>query len=84
MKLRYSTIELDVLFARLALRVSFLNYFTFFIICFKEVPDSQTLDDDAILKNLDEKSVRSLNGRLCFIHFSIIYMLKVVVSLMKF
>ncbi|CAI4223647.1 unnamed protein product [Auanema sp. JU1783] len=47
LKLRYSNIELDVLFSRLAL---------------KSIPDDQTLSDDALLKNLDEKSVRSLNG----------------------
>ena len=46
-KLKYSGIELDILFARLPL---------------KEVSDSQTLEDDNLLRNLDEKSVRSLNG----------------------
>uniref|UniRef100_A0A0N4ZLV0 Poly(A) polymerase n=1 Tax=Parastrongyloides trichosuri TaxID=131310 RepID=A0A0N4ZLV0_PARTI len=46
-KLKYKDVELDVLFARLA------N---------KEVPDDQTLDDSSLLKNLDEKCVRSLNG----------------------
>ncbi|MFH4973701.1 hypothetical protein AB6A40_000410 [Gnathostoma spinigerum] len=46
-KLKYRGIELDILFARLALR---------------EVPDDQQLNDDMLLKNLDEKSVRSLNG----------------------
>lgn len=39
--------ELDMLFARLAL---------------KEIPDDQTLDDDMLLRNLDEKCIRSLNG----------------------
>jgi poly(A) polymerase len=46
-KLRYSGIELDILFARLAL---------------KEVTDDQHLSDDNLLRNLDEKSIRSLNG----------------------
>ncbi|KHN80191.1 Poly(A) polymerase alpha [Toxocara canis] len=46
-KLKYRGIELDILFARLALT---------------KVPDDQQLNDDSILKNLDEKSVRSLNG----------------------
>ncbi|KAH7722431.1 poly(A) polymerase gamma-like protein [Aphelenchoides avenae] len=46
-KLRYSGIELDILFSRLAL---------------KEVPDDQQLSDDSLLRNLDEKSIRSLNG----------------------
>ncbi|GMT11624.1 hypothetical protein PFISCL1PPCAC_2921, partial [Pristionchus fissidentatus] len=46
-KLYYSGIEMDILFARLAL---------------KEVPDHQNLHDDMLLKNLDEKCIRSLNG----------------------
>lgn len=46
-KMKYEGIEIDLLFARLAL---------------KEVPDSVDLKDDIILKNLDEKCVRSLNG----------------------
>ncbi|KAK0410852.1 hypothetical protein QR680_005362 [Steinernema hermaphroditum] len=46
-KLKYRDIELDVLFARLAA---------------KQIPDDQQLNDDEILRNLDEKSVRSLNG----------------------
>jgi poly(A) polymerase len=46
-KLRYNGIELDILFARLALR---------------EVGEGQRLDDDSLLRNLDEKSIRSLNG----------------------
>ncbi|KAF7633247.1 hypothetical protein Mgra_00007348 [Meloidogyne graminicola] len=46
-KLHYSGIELDILFARLAL---------------KEVTDEQQLSDDNLLRNLDEKSIRSLNG----------------------
>uniref|UniRef100_A0A1I8AZS3 Poly(A) polymerase n=1 Tax=Meloidogyne hapla TaxID=6305 RepID=A0A1I8AZS3_MELHA len=45
-KLHYSGIELDILFARLAL---------------KEVTDEQQLSDDNLLRNLDEKSIRSLN-----------------------
>ncbi|CAG9538851.1 unnamed protein product [Cercopithifilaria johnstoni] len=46
-KLKYYGIEMDVLFARLAL---------------PRVPEDQQLNDDSILRNLDEKSVRSLNG----------------------
>uniref|UniRef100_A0A7E4V747 polynucleotide adenylyltransferase n=1 Tax=Panagrellus redivivus TaxID=6233 RepID=A0A7E4V747_PANRE len=46
-KLKYNGIELDILFARLALR---------------EIPDDQSLNDDNLLRNLDEKSIRSLNG----------------------
>ncbi|KAE9550000.1 hypothetical protein FO519_006785 [Halicephalobus sp. NKZ332] len=46
-KLKYSGIELDILFARLALR---------------EIGDDQMLDNDNLLRNLDEKSIRSLNG----------------------
>ena len=46
-KLKYCGIELDILFARLPL---------------KEISDDQTLEDDNLLRNLDEKSVRSLNG----------------------
>lgn len=46
-KLKYRGIELDILFARLALT---------------RIPDDQKLNDDSILKNLDDKSVRSLNG----------------------
>ncbi|CAI5449819.1 unnamed protein product [Caenorhabditis angaria] len=46
-KLLYSGIDLDILFARLAL---------------KEVPDNQKLTDDMLLKNLDSASIRSLNG----------------------
>uniref|UniRef100_A0A0N5A7P3 Poly(A) polymerase n=1 Tax=Syphacia muris TaxID=451379 RepID=A0A0N5A7P3_9BILA len=46
-KLKYRGIELDILFARLALT---------------RVPDDQKLNDDSILRNLDNKSVRSLNG----------------------
>lgn len=44
-------IELDILFARLALR---------------EIPDNLDLSDDNLLKNLDEKSIRSLNGNYLF------------------
>lgn len=46
-KLHYCGIDIDILFARLA---------------FKEVPDNQELADDNLLRNLDEKSIRSLNG----------------------
>lgn len=46
-KTKIDGIELDILFARLAL---------------KTIPDDQELRDGILLKNLDEKSVRSLNG----------------------
>lgn len=45
--MNFDGIEIDMLFARLAL---------------KEVPDSMDLRDDMLLKNLDQKCVRSLNG----------------------
>ncbi|CAA90398.2 Poly(A) polymerase [Caenorhabditis elegans] len=47
MTMKYSGIEIDFLFARLAL---------------KEVPEDLDILDDALLKNLDQESVRSLNG----------------------
>ncbi|XP_022121773.2 poly(A) polymerase type 3 isoform X1 [Pieris rapae] len=46
-KMNFDGIEIDLLFARLAL---------------KEIPDSFDLRDDILLKNLDQKCVRSLNG----------------------
>lgn len=46
-KMTFDNIEIDMTFARLAL---------------KEVPDDQELTDDQLLKNLDQKCVRSLNG----------------------
>ncbi|CAH0546150.1 unnamed protein product [Brassicogethes aeneus] len=46
-KMNFDGIEIDMLFARLSL---------------KEIPDSMDLKDDILLKNLDEKCVRSLNG----------------------
>ncbi|XP_058790220.1 poly(A) polymerase type 3 [Phymastichus coffea] len=46
-KMNFDGIEIDMLFAKLAL---------------KEVPDSMDLRDDMLLKNLDQKCVRSLNG----------------------
>ncbi|CAH0697733.1 unnamed protein product [Spodoptera exigua] len=46
-KMNFDGIEIDLLFARLAL---------------KEIPDSFDLRDDMLLKNLDQKCVRSLNG----------------------
>ncbi len=46
-KMSYDGIEIDMTFARLAL---------------KEVPDNQQLDDPQLLRNLDQKCVRSLNG----------------------
>uniref|UniRef100_A0A7E4ZV70 Poly(A) polymerase n=1 Tax=Panagrellus redivivus TaxID=6233 RepID=A0A7E4ZV70_PANRE len=50
-KLTYSGVEIDMLFARLDL---------------DEIPEDLDLTDTALLKKMDEKSVRSLNGlRLC-------------------
>ncbi|XP_046751601.1 poly(A) polymerase type 3 [Diprion similis] len=46
-KMKFDGIEIDMLFARLAL---------------KEIPDTMDLRDDMLLKNLDQKCVRSLNG----------------------
>lgn len=46
-KMNFDGIEIDLLFARLAL---------------KEIPDDFDLSDDTLLKNLDQKCVRSLNG----------------------
>lgn len=46
-KMDFDGIEIDLLFAKLAL---------------KEIPDSMDLKDDILLKNLDQKCVRSLNG----------------------
>ncbi|XP_057319290.1 poly(A) polymerase type 3 isoform X2 [Microplitis mediator] len=46
-KMNFDGIEIDMLFAKLAL---------------KEIPDTMDLRDDMLLKNLDQKCVRSLNG----------------------
>ncbi|CAD5229806.1 unnamed protein product [Bursaphelenchus xylophilus] len=46
-KLQYSGLDIDILFARLAL---------------KAVAEDEDLSDDMLLRNLDEKSIRSLNG----------------------
>lgn len=46
-KMNFDGIEIDMLFARLLL---------------KEIPDTMDLQDDHLLKNLDPKCVRSLNG----------------------
>ncbi|KAH1003549.1 hypothetical protein HUJ04_003454 [Dendroctonus ponderosae] len=46
-KMNFDGIEIDMLFARLFQ---------------KEIPDSMDLQDDNVLKNLDQKCVRSLNG----------------------
>lgn len=46
-KMNFDGIEIDLLFARLAL---------------KEIPEDFDLRDDLLLKNLDQKCVRSLNG----------------------
>lgn len=43
----FDNIDIDMTFARLAL---------------KEIPDNQELTDDQLLKNLDIKCARSLNG----------------------
>lgn len=48
-KIEFDGIELDMLFAR-------LSYFT--------IPDDLDLRNDVILRNLDEKCVRSLNGKI--------------------
>ncbi|KAB7495539.1 Poly(A) polymerase gamma [Armadillidium nasatum] len=45
--MKFSSIDVDLLFARLNL---------------SEIPDNIDLSDDEILRNLDEKCVRSLNG----------------------
>lgn len=47
LKMNFDGIEIDLLFARLAL---------------KEIPDAVDLKEDMILKNLDPRCVRSLNG----------------------
>lgn len=46
-RMNFDGIEIDMLFAQLHL---------------KEIPDSMDLRDDMLLKNLDQKCVRSLNG----------------------
>ncbi|XP_022088620.1 poly(A) polymerase beta-like isoform X2 [Acanthaster planci] len=46
-KMIFDGIEMDLLFARLALQI---------------IPEDQDLTDDSLLKNLDPKCVRSLNG----------------------
>lgn len=51
-KLEYCGLDIDILFARLN---------------FKEVSEEQDLSDDNLLKNLDEKSIRSLNGKCRYI-----------------
>lgn len=69
-KLCYSGIELDILFARLAL---------------KEISDNQQLTDNNILRNLDDKSIRSLNGKIFTIIYICLYCkFQVVVWQMKF
>jgi poly(A) polymerase len=42
--------QMDLLFARLALQ---------------QIPENLDLRDEALLKNLDRESVKSLNGALC-------------------
>jgi poly(A) polymerase Pap1 len=46
-KTEFDGVELDMLFARLS---------------YSTIPDDLDLKDDTILKNLDQKCVRSLNG----------------------
>ena len=46
-KMSFDGIELDMLFARLALQV---------------IPEDEDLRDESLLKNLDIKCIRSLNG----------------------
>ena len=46
-KMKFDGIEIDMLFAQL---------------CLKEIPENMDLQDDVLLKNLDPKCVRSLNG----------------------
>lgn len=46
-KMKFDNIEIDMLFARLLL---------------KEISDGMDLRDDNLLKNLDQRCVRSLNG----------------------
>ena len=53
-KTEFDGIELDMLFARLS---------------FSTIPEDLDLRDDSILKNLDQKCVRSLNGQLNFFFF---------------
>ncbi len=48
----FDGIELDMLFARLALQI---------------IPEDQDLRDESLLKNLDQKCVRSLNGEAVFV-----------------
>ena len=48
---------MDVLFARLALQI---------------IPENLDLTDDSLLKNLDQKCVRSLNGRHILITIPIV------------
>lgn len=54
-KMEFDGIELDMLFARLAL---------------KDIPPDQELRDMTLLKNLDMKCVRSLNGCRVSRHFA--------------
>lgn len=70
-KMTFDGIEIDLLFARLALKGipgMFRSYFLYltiiiqFVIIFLNISDSLDLRDDMLLKNLDKKCVRSLNG----------------------
>ena len=70
LKTKIDGIELDILFARLAL---------------KTIPEEQELRDGNLLKNLDEKSVRSLNGcrvtdDVSFIWFHLFYFTYILIS----
>ena len=52
-KMSFDGIELDMLFARLALQV---------------IPEDEDLRDESLLKNLDIKCIRSLNGTHAYLH----------------
>ena len=57
MKMVFDGVEIDLLFARLALQ---------------EIPRNLDLRDDSLLKNLDARCVRSLNGdNLSFLWISL-------------
>lgn len=65
-KMKFDGIELDMLFARLALKqitdTMVWQGFVLFTLSSKTVYFWQDLKDDNLLKNLDPKCVRSLNG----------------------
>ena len=63
-KMSFDGIELDMLFARLALQV---------------IPEDEDLRDESLLKNLDIKCIRSLNGT--WDHFFMLLDIKCIRSL---